>query len=154
RPGNKPGGSADSGTGPGIHAVGAAGRIHSRLSHLFAVPADRPGRRGYSDGSRHDDCAASDHLSAAEGDVVRTDGRLVAASASACRSLRLRKWCLMPPVQQITPEVLQWITAQARAGHTPEAVLEAMRARGWHNATAATAIEKARQGGLTGKLPP
>jgi len=60
----------------------------------------------------------------------------------------------MPLVQQITPQVLQWITAQARAGHTPEAVLEAMRARGWHDATATSAVEKAKQGGLTGELPP
>ncbi len=60
----------------------------------------------------------------------------------------------MPLVQPITPEVLQWITAQARAGHTPGAVLEALHARGWHGATAASAIEKATQGGLSGELPP
>ena len=55
-------------------------------------------------------------------------------------------------VQQITPEVLQWIVEQARAGHKPEAVLQAMRASGWSESVAFAAIERSRRG--LGTPPP
>ncbi|NML14109.1 2OG-Fe(II) oxygenase [Azohydromonas caseinilytica] len=48
--------------------------------------------------------------------------------------------------QQITPELRQWIIDQARAGHRPEAVLAAMRASGWDEATAMEAMESTLQG--------
>lgn len=43
--------------------------------------------------------------------------------------------------QQVTPELLDWIGAQARAGHSQEAVLAAMRAGGWFEHAARLAIE-------------
>jgi prolyl 4-hydroxylase len=48
--------------------------------------------------------------------------------------------------QAITPELRQWIVEQARGGHTPEAVLEAMRASGWHEDVAIAAMETVLQG--------
>jgi len=42
--------------------------------------------------------------------------------------------------QQVTPELRQWIIAQAQAGHPPEAVLDAMRASGWQRETAIRAM--------------
>jgi prolyl 4-hydroxylase len=48
--------------------------------------------------------------------------------------------------QQITPELRQWIIDQARAGHRPEAVLAAMRASGWDEATAIDAMESTLSG--------
>jgi prolyl 4-hydroxylase len=61
--------------------------------------------------------------------------------------------------QQITPELRQWIVAQAQAGHPPEAVLGAMRASGWEEDTAISAIEQTLQGFLADQakaqgLPP
>jgi prolyl 4-hydroxylase len=61
--------------------------------------------------------------------------------------------------QQITPELRQWIVSQAQAGHAPEAVLNAMRASGWEEDTAITAIEQTLQGFLADQaraqgLPP
>lgn len=56
-------------------------------------------------------------------------------------------------IQQITPEILQWISAQAQAGHKPEAVLQAMRASGWTDESARSAIEHSRRGSLV-ELPP
>jgi prolyl 4-hydroxylase len=50
--------------------------------------------------------------------------------------------------QQITPELRQWIVAQAQAGHQPEAVLGAMRASGWAEDVAISAIEQTLQGFL------
>ena len=44
--------------------------------------------------------------------------------------------------QQITPDVLQWIVAQAQAGHKPDAVLQAMRASGWSDDVALSAVEQ------------
>ena len=44
-------------------------------------------------------------------------------------------------VQQVTPELRQWIVAQAQAGHKPESVLIAMRASGWQEEVAIDAIE-------------
>lgn len=43
--------------------------------------------------------------------------------------------------QQITPELRQWIVAQAQAGCSPDAVLQAMRASGWDEDVAITALE-------------
>jgi prolyl 4-hydroxylase len=50
--------------------------------------------------------------------------------------------------QLITPELRQWIVAQAQAGHKPEAVLEAMRASGWNEDVAIAAMEATLQGFL------
>ncbi|TNF59584.1 MAG: 2-oxoglutarate-dependent dioxygenase [Burkholderiales bacterium] len=44
--------------------------------------------------------------------------------------------------QSITPELRQWIIEQAREGHTPESVLEAMRAAGWQTDVAIRALEE------------
>ena len=43
--------------------------------------------------------------------------------------------------QSITPELRQWIVDQARAGHRPEAVLEAMKSSGWREDVALDAME-------------
>lgn len=43
--------------------------------------------------------------------------------------------------QTITPALRQWIIEQARAGHRPEAVLEAMKTSGWHEDVALDALE-------------
>lgn len=43
--------------------------------------------------------------------------------------------------QTITPELRQWIIAQATAGFPPEAVLEAMKASGWNEDVAVQALE-------------
>lgn len=51
-------------------------------------------------------------------------------------------------VQQVTPELRQWIVAQAQAGHKPEAVLEAMRASGWQEDVAIQALENTLTGFL------
>ena len=51
-------------------------------------------------------------------------------------------------VQQVTPELRQWIVAQAQAGHKPEAVLGAMRASGWAEDVAVQAIEDTLSGFL------
>jgi prolyl 4-hydroxylase len=50
--------------------------------------------------------------------------------------------------QLITPELRQWIVAQAQAGHKPEQVLEAMKASGWSEDTAIQALEETLQGFL------
>src|SRR5690242_12702503 len=46
-------------------------------------------------------------------------------------------------VQQITPEVIGWIRAQARAGHGREAVMRAMRDKGWQDQIAQAAVAEA-----------
>jgi prolyl 4-hydroxylase len=51
-------------------------------------------------------------------------------------------------VQQVTPELRQWIIAQAQAGHRPEVVLESMRASGWNEEVAMNALEEVLQGFL------
>lgn len=43
--------------------------------------------------------------------------------------------------QPVTPELRQWIVAQAEAGHPPEVVLASMKASGWHEDTAIEAME-------------
>jgi prolyl 4-hydroxylase len=54
----------------------------------------------------------------------------------------------MSVAQLITPELRQWIVAQAQAGHKPEQVLEAMKASGWSEDTAIQALEETLQGFL------
>ncbi len=43
--------------------------------------------------------------------------------------------------QFVTPELREWIVSQAAAGHTPEVVLEAMKASGWDESIAMDALE-------------
>jgi prolyl 4-hydroxylase len=50
--------------------------------------------------------------------------------------------------QQITPELRQWIVAQAQAGHTPESVLQSMRSSGWDEEVAINALEDTLHGFL------
>jgi prolyl 4-hydroxylase len=50
--------------------------------------------------------------------------------------------------QAITPELRQWIVAQAQAGHKPDEVLAAMRASGWNEDVAIAAMEDTLQGFL------
>ena len=51
--------------------------------------------------------------------------------------------------QQVTPELRQWIVAQAAAGQAPEAVLQSMLASGWDEAVAVAALEETLRGFLT-----
>ncbi|AKJ30029.1 2OG-Fe(II) oxygenase [Caldimonas brevitalea] len=44
--------------------------------------------------------------------------------------------------QQITPQLRQWIIEQATAGHTPDAVLQAMLDSGWQEEVAVQAMEQ------------
>jgi prolyl 4-hydroxylase len=57
-------------------------------------------------------------------------------------------------VQLITPDVLRWISAQAQAGHKADAVLDEMRAKGWQEDIARSAIEAAKRGSLDEPPPP
>ena len=50
--------------------------------------------------------------------------------------------------QQVTPELREWIIQQARAGHQPEAVLASMKASGWDEDVAITALEDTLRGFL------
>jgi prolyl 4-hydroxylase len=45
--------------------------------------------------------------------------------------------------QQATPELYQWITTQAQAGVTAQAVLDSLKAAGWEEATAIAAMDEA-----------
>ncbi|TAN09120.1 MAG: 2-oxoglutarate-dependent dioxygenase [Burkholderiaceae bacterium] len=45
--------------------------------------------------------------------------------------------------QQASPELYQWIAAQARAGVTAQGVLDALKAAGWEEGTAIAAMEEA-----------
>jgi prolyl 4-hydroxylase len=61
--------------------------------------------------------------------------------------------------QQITPELRQWIVAQASAGHPPEAVLKSMMDSGWTEDVAVVALEETLRGFLVehakaNNLPP
>lgn len=47
--------------------------------------------------------------------------------------------------QTVTPELRQWILDQARAGHQPDVVLNAMKASGWHEDVALIALEETLQ---------
>ena len=51
-------------------------------------------------------------------------------------------------VQQVTPELRNWIVAQAKAGCKPEAVLKAMCDSGWNEDIAIDALESTMQGYL------
>jgi len=55
--------------------------------------------------------------------------------------------------QIITPEILDWIATQARAGHPQQAVLDAMRASGWKESVATAAVARARAGRLPDDAP-
>lgn len=50
--------------------------------------------------------------------------------------------------QQITPELRQWIVAQAQAGHSAESVLQSMKASGWDEDVAIEAMETTLRGHL------
>lgn len=50
--------------------------------------------------------------------------------------------------QAVTPELRQWIVAQASAGFSPEAVIEAMKASGWQESVAVEALESTLQAHL------
>ena len=54
----------------------------------------------------------------------------------------------MSSPQQITPELCQWIVAQASAGQPPEAVLKSMMASGWAEDIAVVALEETLRGFL------
>jgi len=61
--------------------------------------------------------------------------------------------------QQVTPELRQWIVAQAEAGHGADAVLKAMLASGWQEEVAVEAMENTlrvhlEQKALRDGLPP
>jgi len=51
-------------------------------------------------------------------------------------------------LQQVTPELRQWIVSQAQAGHQPDAVLAAMKASGWQEDVAIQAMEDTLTGFL------
>ena len=50
--------------------------------------------------------------------------------------------------QPVTPELREWIVAQASAGQPPEAVLQSMLASGWHEDVAIAALEDTLRGHL------
>ena len=61
--------------------------------------------------------------------------------------------------QPITPALREWILEQARAGHRPEAVLDAMKASGWREDVALDALDTVLTGALAQRaaadaLPP
>jgi prolyl 4-hydroxylase len=60
------------------------------------------------------------------------------------RQFKLRQFDAMSS-QAITPELRQWIVAQARAGCRPEDVLQSMRTSGWDEDTAVDALETTLQ---------
>ncbi len=51
-------------------------------------------------------------------------------------------------LRQVTPELRQWIVAQASAGCTPEAVLQSMKEGGWPEEVALAALESTLHGHL------
>jgi prolyl 4-hydroxylase len=54
----------------------------------------------------------------------------------------------MTQIQQITPQLRQWIVEQAQAGHTAESVLKSMLASGWTEDVAVEALESTLRGHL------
>jgi prolyl 4-hydroxylase len=50
--------------------------------------------------------------------------------------------------QQVTPQLREWIVAQAKAGHSAESVLKAMLASGWQEDVAVEAMEETLRGHL------
>ena len=57
------------------------------------------------------------------------------------------------PTQIVTPELRDWIVAQAAAGHSPEIVVEAMKASGWEEPVARIALATTLGEEATGGLP-
>lgn len=55
--------------------------------------------------------------------------------------------------QTATPELKQWIIEQARAGHTPESVLQAMTASGWDDEVALATLEQTLEAHLDSLRP-
>lgn len=56
------------------------------------------------------------------------------------------------PAQAITPELRQWIIAQAQAGFAPQVVLDTMKSSGWEEETAIAAMEETLTGFLADKV--
>ena len=56
------------------------------------------------------------------------------------------------PAQIVTPELRDWIVAQAAAGHSPEIVLEAMKASGWEEGVARVALGDTLRAKAGGKV--
>jgi prolyl 4-hydroxylase len=56
------------------------------------------------------------------------------------------------PIQAITQDLRAWIIAQAQAGHTPQSVLDAMKASGWEEDVAVAAMEETLTGFLADKV--
>ena len=54
----------------------------------------------------------------------------------------------MTQTQQVTPELRQWIVAQAQAGQPPDAVLKSMIDSGWQEEVAVVALEETLRGFL------
>jgi len=54
----------------------------------------------------------------------------------------------MMQTQQVTPELRQWIVAQAQAGQPPDAVLKSMIDSGWQEEVAVVALEETLLGFL------
>lgn len=50
--------------------------------------------------------------------------------------------------QTVTPDLRQWIVDQARAGHSPETVLDAMKASGWEVSVALAALDEVLRGAV------
>jgi len=62
----------------------------------------------------------------------------------------------MMSTQVVTPELRDWIVAQAAAGHSPEIVVEAMKASGWEEPVARVALATTlgeKVAGLTAAVP-
>lgn len=60
----------------------------------------------------------------------------------------IRQNRLIMQTQQVTPELRQWIVAQASAGQAPDAVLQSMIASGWQEEVAMVALEDTLRGYL------
>ena len=54
--------------------------------------------------------------------------------------------------QEITPELREWIIAQATAGQPPDVVLKSMIDSGWHEDVASGAMEETLRGFLADLL--
>ncbi|MEO8523711.1 MAG: 2OG-Fe(II) oxygenase [Caldimonas sp.] len=57
----------------------------------------------------------------------------------------------MSSTQVVTSELRAWIVAQATAGHSPDVVIEAMKASGWEESIALVALETTMQDHLRGR---
>ena len=56
--------------------------------------------------------------------------------------------------QTITPELRRWIVEQAKAGFSPESVLQSMMTAGWTEAVAMAAMEETMESHVAQSLPP